>query len=342
MCEKVVGRNVIHGGRLRTRWAAVGAAIAVTLGAGGLVGVSASPEVSQSVFTPVNPVRVMDTRGEGKIGSLDGTGGPRQLKVTGTIPTTTGQQSVVPVGAAAVVMNVTAVDGETGNSGGFVTVYPCGTRPDTSNLNFVHGQTVPNSATVPISANGYVCFYVYGKAFLLADVVGYYENTSNVAAEAGPPGSSAYEVWLSQGNDGTEADFLASLVGATGPQGPAGAAGLDGAVGATGPQGPAGADGATGPAGPQGPAGADGASGAAGPAGLQGPAGPGLVDTDFYVESHYQMNGEHQASCSAGDIAVGGSTRPAGASNPVVDGNGVPIGWSGEQDTVYVVCVSLP
>lgn len=31
-----------------------------------------------------------------------------------------------------------------------------------------------------------------------------------------PPGASAYEVWLDAGNVGTEADFLASLVGPTG------------------------------------------------------------------------------------------------------------------------------
>lgn len=164
-------------------------------------------------------------------------------------------------------MNVTVVDGETRDTGGYVTVYPCGTRPDTSNLNFTHGQTVPNSTTVPISPNRFVCFYVYGKAFLLADVVGYYENTSNVAAEAGPAGASAYETWLAQGNEGSEADFLASLAGAEGPRGPAGAAGP------AGPQGESGTNGLDGLTGPQGPAGADGLDGGPGPAGPQGPAG---------------------------------------------------------------------
>ena len=57
---------------------------------------------------------------------------------------------------------------------------------------------------------------------------------------AGADGLSAYEVWLNNGNIGTETDFLASLVG---PQGPIGPAGADGADGAVGPQGPAGADG---------------------------------------------------------------------------------------------------
>jgi len=87
----------------------------------------------------------------------------------------------------------------------------------------------------------------------------------------GSDGLSAYEIWLNDGNSGSESDFLASLVG------PAGADGVDGATGPQGPQGPAGADGAdgaTGPQGPQGPAGADGADGATGPQGLTGPMGP--------------------------------------------------------------------
>jgi hypothetical protein len=65
----------------------------------------------------------------------------------------------------------------------------------------------------------------------------------------GPTGQSAYQTWLSLGNTGTEAQFIASL---TGPQGPAGA------QGATGAQGPAGSSGATGA---QGPAGTDGTDG---------------------------------------------------------------------------------
>lgn len=268
-------RKTLDGRLLRSRWAAIGAAVAVTLGAGGLVGVSASSAVSQSTFTPVSPVRVLDTRAEGKIGSLDGSGGPRQLKITGTIPTTTGLQSVVPVGASAVVMNVTAVEGETGNFGGFVTAYPCGTRPDTSNLNFLHGQTIPNLVTVGISPNGFVCFYVFGKAHLLADVVGYYEPVSSASAVAGPTGASAYETWLEQGNIGSESDFLAALTGPAGdpgPQGPTGAAGADGSTGPQGATGPAGPQGATGPAGPQ------GATGPAGAVGPQGPTGEGVLE----------------------------------------------------------------
>jgi len=78
-------------------------------------------------------------------------------------------------GVGAVALNVTVVEGEDpAVGGGFVTVYPCGSRPDASNLNFRAGQTVPNAVIAPVSASGAVCFYVYGSAHLLVDVSGYF------------------------------------------------------------------------------------------------------------------------------------------------------------------------
>ena len=59
----------------------------------------------------------------------------------------------------------------------------------------------------------------------------------------GSNGSSAYEIWLTAGNTGTEAEFLTSLVGAqgeTGPQGLQGPQGIQGETGATGQTGPQG------------------------------------------------------------------------------------------------------
>ena len=71
-------------------------------------------------------------------------------------------------------------------------------------------------------------------------------------------GQSAYEIAVTNGYIGTEAQWLTSLQGATGAQGPIG---LTGATGAQGPTGLTGATGATGPTGPQGPAGNDGQGG---------------------------------------------------------------------------------
>ena len=112
--------------------------------------------------------RIMDTRGDVKVGDAAGTGEPYVLQVSG-------QGGVPSSGVAAVALNVTVTQTEDPTiGGGYVTVYPCGTRPDASNLNFVGGQTIPNSVIAPVSNSGEVCFYVYGTAHLLADVSGYF------------------------------------------------------------------------------------------------------------------------------------------------------------------------
>ena len=110
----------------------------------------------------------MDTRSGAKVGAADGNGAPLTLNVLnkGGLPGS---------GIGAVALNVTVVSGENPTiGGGYVTVYPCGTRPDASNLNFTTGQTIPNSVIAPVSASGDLCFYVYGTAHLLADVSGYF------------------------------------------------------------------------------------------------------------------------------------------------------------------------
>ena len=165
--------------KLRIRWAAIGAAIAVTIGTGGLIGVNAAQTDQSSTFVPVTPTRILDTRSSTKIGDLtDGT--TTELQVTGSIKTSANETKVVvPTGSTAVSANVTVVAGETGPYDGYVTVYPCDVkRPDASSLNFVNSQTIPNAVSVPLSANGKVCIFVYGKAHILFDVVGYYSTTS--------------------------------------------------------------------------------------------------------------------------------------------------------------------
>ena len=123
------------------------------------------------------PERFLDTRSSGvKVGEVDGSGGAYALVVGGV--------SGVPTGVSTVALNVTVVDGEAAAVGGYVTVFPCGDRPVASNVNFVDGQTVPNAVIAPVSADGRVCFYVYGKAHVVVDVAGYF--TSGFSALAKP------------------------------------------------------------------------------------------------------------------------------------------------------------
>ena len=115
-----------------------------------------------SSFTSQSPVRVLDSRSAG---------GPAQnfaLSLAGS----------VPGDAVAVAVNLTATQE---GAAGFVTAYPCGTAlPLVSNVNFGAGQTVPNSAVVPIGANRSICFYASTPVQIIVDLAGSF----------GPTGSS--------------------------------------------------------------------------------------------------------------------------------------------------------
>jgi len=122
-------------------------------------------------FRPTTPSRLLDTRNgsSGPVGARGSTSGAvLEIPVLGT-------NGVPSSGVSAVSMNVTVTDSWAPDEGGYVTVYPCGTRPEASNLNFRTGETVPNAVITPVSPTGTVCFFVYGSAHLIADVNGSFE-----------------------------------------------------------------------------------------------------------------------------------------------------------------------
>ncbi len=124
-------------------------------------------------YHPVEPSRILDSRTSngGWLGPL-AAGANRTLKVTGL-----GGASNVPPTASAVVLNLTATGG---TAGSFLTVWPNGSpQPNTSNLNFGPGQTIPNLVTVKVGLWGYVALAnASGTVDVIADVVGYYDDGS--------------------------------------------------------------------------------------------------------------------------------------------------------------------
>lgn len=131
-----------------------------------------------SVFTPLDPFRVFDTRpgyGQGAVPINKGQyGGANVLSIhlagVGGIPSS---------GVGAVSLNVTAIDPI---GPGFVTVFPCGSRPDASNLNYTAGQVVPNAVVSPLSPSGDVCFFSSVGTHLIADVNGWFTSGSSFAS----------------------------------------------------------------------------------------------------------------------------------------------------------------
>ena len=174
---------------LRIRWAAIGAAIAVSLGGGvTLFAQAETAPTSSSTFVAVAPVRVLDTRDAFVLWAGPFvTGVPHDVKVTGSIPTSSGTQTVMPTGSTGVVLNVTVLKS---TADGFVSVRPADAAgaPNTSNINFEAGKTVANSITVNLPTSGSVAgtFEVWfdsmgvagATADILVDVTGYYTSSS--------------------------------------------------------------------------------------------------------------------------------------------------------------------
>lgn len=141
-------------------------------GNGGILATSATWNLvrdSSSIgeYTPVNAFRVLDTR-------------------TPSQPITAGQTRVVTVngkggvpvqGVSAVVVNVTVTNP---TAASVLTVYPANvTRPDSSNLNVLAGQTVTNLVTTGVSPSGQLAVYnMVGSVDVIVDVVGYYSDGS--------------------------------------------------------------------------------------------------------------------------------------------------------------------
>jgi hypothetical protein len=113
-------------------------------------------------YVAISPSRLLDTRnGTGAAAAAVGAHATVTLQVTGKV--------TIPVDAVAVALNVTVVSPP---AAGFVTVWGSGTRPATSNLNYLAGQTVANAVLTPLTSTGTVELYnsSAGTAQLLADV----------------------------------------------------------------------------------------------------------------------------------------------------------------------------
>ena len=232
----------------RARWAAFGAAVAVSIGAGGLITLASATGGTASSFTPITPCRLLDTRADGPaVGETPPRTTPLGAGETLTVTArgNFGNCLALSPTATGAVLNVTTVNA---TAGSYLTVWPADkAQPLASNLNWGPGQgPTPNQVTTGLDAAGRLSlFNSAGSVDVIVDVVGLYE----------PAGAGGVGV-----------------AGPTGPAGPAGAKGVKGDAGTPG------ADGPTGPSGPAGPAGGSvGPKGDTGGQGVQGIAGTQLM-----------------------------------------------------------------
>ena len=199
---------------------------------------------AQSAFTPIAPLRVLDSRS-----STSFHFSPSHETDVWTVA---GGVGGIPDGATAIVMNVTMTDVTKST---FVTVYPdLLSRPGTSSLNPRPGVATQSVVVVQLGSDGKIdIFNQAGSADVILDYFGYYA----VVTPTGPTGPTG----------------AAGATGATGATGVTGAAGVTGETGVAGPTGPTGSIGVTGDSGPTGATGATGATGDIGPIGPTGPSG---------------------------------------------------------------------
>ncbi len=124
-----------------------------------------------SDYVPLTPARLFESRQGAANTTIDG-----KFQNTGQIAgkTTieldiTGRGGIPATGVDAAVLNVGAVR-PTGP--GFITIYPCGTRPLASSLNY-DLTTIPNEVIAKLSPTGKVCIYTHAATDLIVDTVGY-------------------------------------------------------------------------------------------------------------------------------------------------------------------------
>ncbi len=124
----------------------------------GTVPATVPPEASG--FVAQAPRRVLDTRDPAQGGGAGMLGAGRTVVID--------LSQIVPANADAAVLSVTA----TGSCvAGYLTVFACGARPPTSNLNFEVGRTTAGLAITPLT-NGGACIFASNATDVIVDVMG--------------------------------------------------------------------------------------------------------------------------------------------------------------------------
>lgn len=156
------------------RWAAIGAAVALTLGAACLSFAHPASDSDATVFVPIEPCRLADTRaGESHVGPRDSPIGAREtlgILAAGDNGMCTG----IPAWAERLELNVTMVNA---TSSSFLMVWGKGARPlKGSNLHPSRGQAPTSIAvTTGITVGGGINIFNHaGTVDVVVDVAGYY------------------------------------------------------------------------------------------------------------------------------------------------------------------------
>lgn len=137
-----------------------------------------SSSTSDGRFTSTNPSRILDTRNAIGVGAAGAVAAGSKIDVQ-----VTGRGDVPASGVSAVAMVVTTVNPA---AAGYVTVWPSDKPiPTASSLNPMGNDVRANLVIVPISAAGKVSMFASSQTDLLADVAGWFTDSSAGASGSG-------------------------------------------------------------------------------------------------------------------------------------------------------------
>jgi hypothetical protein len=168
------------------------------------------PAPTAGRFVPIDPTRVLDTRGSGHL--------PNGEAVV--VPAASG---VPATGVAALVLNVTSTESI---GPGFLRAQPTGVVPSTSTVNYTPGVNSANTVIVPVGSDATVSVFSSNGSHIVVDVTGYITSETAPSATTGRfvplPPARAYDSRLLGGVPGLNVTRTVPLSGAV----PVGATGV--------------------------------------------------------------------------------------------------------------------
>jgi hypothetical protein len=137
------------------------------------VGDACDSPATVDAFRSLTPARYADSRNEATFDGRFRNTGSRAARSTWEIEIA--GRGAVPADATAAIVNLTVIDG---TGPGFATVYPCGSLPTASSVNYAPGSVEANEVVGKLSADGTICVRTLTQANVIVDVVGYAAATS--------------------------------------------------------------------------------------------------------------------------------------------------------------------
>ena len=126
-----------------------------------------TPLPAAAEFTPLSPMRLVDTRSSDS--RINGASGGVAVAAQRVVKIAVAGHRGVPADIDAVSVNLTVTGAQVD---GYLTAYPCGQLPNASNVNYAAGVDTANSAQVPVSGTGEICLWASSALHILVDING--------------------------------------------------------------------------------------------------------------------------------------------------------------------------